>query len=86
MDNAVTEPRIVTCSRCGRTAEGLVRPPLGGAVGRLVYENVCQQCWNEWFEQSVNVINHYGLNPAIREDREQLYEVMVDYLGLQGKR
>jgi len=55
-------------------------------VGRLVYENVCQQCWNEWFEQSVNVINHYGLNPAIREDREQLYEVMVDYLGLQGKR
>ena len=37
---------------------------------------------NEWFEQSVGVINHYGLNPALREDRQQLYEVMKEFLAL----
>jgi len=30
----------------------------------------------------VLVINHYGLNPALREDRQRLYEVMREFLGL----
>ena len=50
-----------------------------------MYENTCQSCWDEWFEQSVNVINHYGLNPALREHREQLYDVMKEFLNLTGK-
>lgn len=81
----MAEPSLVTCTRCGGTAAGLLRPPLSGEVGLLVYENVCQDCWNEWFEQSVNVINHYGLNPALREHRMQLYDVMKEFLGLQGR-
>lgn len=76
--------RLVTCRRCGREAPGLPRPPLAGDVGRLVFDHVCQDCWNDWFEQSVLVINHYGLNPAIREQRQQLYDVMKEYLGLTG--
>jgi len=43
---------------------------------------VCQSCWNEWFEQSINVINHYGLNPALREHRAQLYDVMCEFFNL----
>ncbi len=81
----MAESRLLTCSRCGQTAGGLARSPLAGDVGRMVYDNVCQECWNEWFEQSVNVINHYGLNPALREHREQLYDVMKEFLGLKGK-
>jgi Fe-S cluster biosynthesis and repair protein YggX len=73
---------MVTCRRCAEDAVGLPRPPLAGDIGQLVFENVCQGCWNEWFEQSVLVINHYGLNPAIREERQQLYEVMKEFLGL----
>jgi Fe-S cluster biosynthesis and repair protein YggX len=60
----------------------LATPPLAGDIGQLVYENVCQNCWNEWFDQSVNVINHYGLNPALREHRAQLYEVMREFFNL----
>ena len=80
----MAEARVVTCARCGATAEGLPRAPLSGDVGRLVYEHTCQECWNEWFEQSVNVINHYGLNPALQDHRLQLYEVMKEFLGLEG--
>ena len=81
----MAESRVIICTRCGATAAGLARPPLAGDVGGLVYENVCQECWNEWFEQSVNVINHYGLNPALREHRQQLYEVMKEFFGLEGR-
>ena len=62
----MAEAHFVQCSRCGKTSDGLGRAPLAGDVGKLVYDHVCQQCWNEWFEQSVGVINHYGLNPALR--------------------
>jgi Fe-S cluster biosynthesis and repair protein YggX len=81
----MTETRLVTCSRCGETAPGLARPPLSGDIGRLVFDNVCQDCWTAWFEQSVGVINHYGLNPALREDRQRLYEVMKEYLNLEDR-
>ncbi len=81
----MTQTRTVTCARCGDTAPGLTQPPLSGAVGQVVFENICQVCWADWFEQSVNVINHYSLNPALREHREQLYEVMREFLNLTGK-
>ena len=80
----MTQTRTILCARCGETNAGLPRPPLAGGVGQLVYEHTCQSCWDEWFEQSVNVINHYGLNPALREHREQLYDIMKEFLNLTG--
>jgi len=81
----VAEGRTVTCSRCGDEGPGLARPPLSGDVGRQVYEQVCQTCWSEWFEQQITVINHYGLTPAVPEDRRQLYEVMREFLALKNE-
>jgi len=80
----MTETRVVTCKRCGDAKPGLARAPLAGEIGQLVYANTCQDCWADWFEQSVGVINHHGLNPAIRDDRLQLYEVMKEFLGLDA--
>ncbi len=80
----MAQVHMVTCSRCGLHKPGLAQPPLAGDVGQQVFANVCQECWNLWFEQSVLVINHYGLNPAIREQRQQLYDVMKEFLGLTG--
>jgi Fe-S cluster biosynthesis and repair protein YggX len=80
----MTDGYVVKCSRCGLSAPGLARPPLAGDIGTLVYEHVCQDCWNAWYEQSVGVINHYGLNPALRDDRLRLYEVMKEFLALES--
>ena len=74
--------RLVDCVRCLETKPGLDRPPLSGDIGREVFENVCRDCWAAWFEQSVNVINHFGLTPALPEHRQQLYEVMKEFLNL----
>ena len=78
----MTEQRTVICSRCGETKPGLTNAPLSGEIGRQVYEEACQDCWDAWFEQSVNVINHYELTPALPEHRRQLYEIMKEFLNL----
>ena len=71
----------VTCVRCGvsRTGAGRVLP---GAIGDDIEQRVCAECWSEWLAQQIRVINHYGLRPAMREDREKLYEFTREFLGL----
>ena len=72
----------VTCSRCGNTRAGAgqvgLPEPLGGEIAR----SVCADCWKEWVAQQIRVINHYGLKPAVREDREKLYAFTREFLNL----
>ncbi|HET8567841.1 MAG TPA: Fe(2+)-trafficking protein [Candidatus Limnocylindria bacterium] len=72
----------VTCSRCGQTRDGAGKVGLPGTLGAAVEENVCAQCWQEWLQTQIRVINHYGLRPALREDREKLYELTREFFGL----
>jgi Fe-S cluster biosynthesis and repair protein YggX len=71
----------VTCARCGQTRAGAGRV-LPGTIGDEIEQRVCAQCWTEWLAQQIRVINHYGLRPALREDREKLYDFTRDFLGL----
>ncbi len=74
----------VVCVRCGNTrasAEGVTLP---GDLGDQIRGRVCDVCWKEWLQTQIRVINHYGLQPAKREDREKLYELTRDYLGLNA--
>lgn len=72
----------VTCVRCGQTREGAGRVGLPGALGEEIERQVCAECWREWVAQQIKVINHHGLRPAVREDREKLYEFTRQYLNL----
>jgi len=72
----------VGCARCGRQAQALEAPPMGGHYGRLVWEHVCAECWQEWREMSMRLIAHYGLNMGNPLHRQQLRQVMCDFLHL----
>ena len=72
----------VTCSRCGRETDGLPRAPLSGKLGQDILANVCQSCWREWTQESVNIINHTGLQPVDPSDRQRLYQLLREYLKL----
>jgi Fe-S cluster biosynthesis and repair protein YggX len=74
----------VTCARCGETRPSAGRV-LPGAVGDEIEARVCAQCWTEWLAQQIRVINHYGLRPALREDREKLYDFTREFLGLTAR-
>ena len=64
-----------------RTGAGKVGLP--GTLGAEVEEKVCAECWSEWLATQVRVINHYGLRPHLREDREKLYGLTREFLNLQ---
>ncbi len=53
--------RFVNCVKLGRRLPGLDKPPFPGELGERIYENISQQAWNMWKQQSVVLINHYGL-------------------------
>ncbi|HKY50929.1 MAG TPA: Fe(2+)-trafficking protein [Candidatus Limnocylindria bacterium] len=72
----------VSCVRCGQTRAGAGRV-LPGDIGDEIERRVCAQCWSEWLAQQIRVINHYGLRPALREDRDKLYDFTREFLGLE---
>ncbi len=72
----------VTCARCGNTRDGAGKVGLPGALGDDIEERVCAECWTEWLTTQVRVINHYGLRPAVKEDRERVYTLTREFLNL----
>jgi Fe-S cluster biosynthesis and repair protein YggX len=75
----------IVCSRCGGTKEALAAPPIPGVLGDSVYRHICSECWGEWIETSIRVINHYQLHPASKEHREKLFDFMRDFLKLPAE-
>ena len=72
-------PRMVMCVKLGRELPGLEKPPFPGQLGQRIYENVSQQAWDMWPDQSTLIINHYGLNMADPEARKILREQMEEF-------
>ena len=73
---------MIQCVKCGAEAEQMEQLPLGGAIGRQVQAQVCEDCWNEWKAQQILVINHYGLMLHITEHRQQLLGMMKEFLNM----
>jgi Fe-S cluster biosynthesis and repair protein YggX len=55
---------------------------LPGTLGDDIERSVCAECWKEWVQTQIRVINHYGLRPAVKEDRERLYGLTREFFGL----
>ena len=72
----------VTCARCAQTREGAGKVGLPGSLGAEVEERICAECWSEWLATQIRVINHYGLRPAVKEDRDKLYGFTREFLNL----
>jgi Fe-S cluster biosynthesis and repair protein YggX len=73
---------VVRCARCGQEREGAGNVGLPGSLGADIEARICGECWKEWLSTQIRVINHYGLRPAQREDREKLYELTREFLQL----
>jgi Fe-S cluster biosynthesis and repair protein YggX len=73
----------ITCAKCGKQAEAMADPPLVGQRGLTIQQRICPECWKEWVDQSVLIINHYGIQVADPAQRQQLYRVMAEFLNLK---
>jgi len=66
--------RVVKCVKLGREAEGLDFPPLPGALGKRIWENVSKEAWQMWQAQQTRLINENRLNLADARARKYLLE------------
>jgi tetratricopeptide (TPR) repeat protein len=51
----------VLCKRCGKVGPKLAKPPMRGAFGQEIYENVCSDCWRAAIAVGTKVINELRL-------------------------
>jgi Fe-S cluster biosynthesis and repair protein YggX len=73
---------VFACARCGATEPRLERPPFGGAFGAEIAEQVCANCWAEWRQAEVMVINELRLNFMDPEAQATLTTHMREFLAL----
>lgn len=76
----------VQCSRCAEQKPRMSAPPVPGKTGREVQENVCADCWAEWQNMEVMVINELRLNFMDPKSQDVLDEHMRKFFFLDGGR
>jgi Fe-S cluster biosynthesis and repair protein YggX len=76
--------RTVICSKYKKELPGLEKPPFGGEMGKVIFEKVSAQAWNEWNKDvQIKVLNEYRLNMADPRDYQVLVDQMKRFLGLE---
>lgn len=76
--------RLVKCSKFGEEAIGLDRPPFPGEVGRLIFENVSKQAWDQWKNDiQIKLLNEYRLNMGDLDDYKVMVTQMLQFFNLE---
>ncbi len=70
------------CQRTGRPGSRLPSPPMRGALGEWIYENISAETWQEWIGQGTKVINELRLDFSREEDQRTYDQYMCEYLGI----
>jgi Fe-S cluster biosynthesis and repair protein YggX len=75
----------IQCVRCGaENADPLAAPPFRDELGQRVLREICRDCWEEWKQRQMLLINHFGLNVRDSEAREFLRRNLRDFLFDEG--
>ncbi|GGX93776.1 oxidative damage protection protein [Vogesella fluminis] len=76
--------RMVNCVKLGREAEGMDFPPLPGALGQRILENVSKEAWQGWLRYQTMLINENRLSLADARARQYLAAQLEAYFFGQG--
>lgn len=76
--------RTVNCVVLKQEAEGLVRPPWPGELGKRIFDNVSKEGWQRWVDHQTMLINEYRLNALDPNARRFLAEEMEKFLFGDG--
>ncbi len=80
-DDAAARGSFV-CRRTGRAGSRLPEPPLRGAIGQWIFENISAETWRAWIGQGTKVINELRLDFSKEKDQEAYDKHMREYLGI----
>ncbi len=73
-----------TCRSTGRPGMQLPDPPMRGALGQWIYENISAETWAAWIGQGTKVINELRLDFSREEDQQVFDQHMCEFLGIDA--
>ena len=72
-----------SCVRCRRDdVARLEAAPIPGPLGEEVRTKICNDCWNEWLQAEIMVINEFRLNFMEPRANEILVRHLREFLAL----
>ena len=75
---------MVTCVKLGREDEGLDYPPLPGALGMQIYNNVSKEAWEQWKHLQTMIVNENRLSMADPRARKWLMDQIEAHFFGEG--
>ena len=76
--------RMVHCIKLGKEAEGLDFAPVPGELGRLIFESVSKEAWQQWQRHQTMLLNENRLSLADARARKYLQAQMEQYFFGDG--
>ena len=73
--------RNVFCRKNQKEMEGLNNPPMPGARGQDIYDNISKAAWNEWQSQQTMLINEKHLSLMDPSNRKYLQAQMEHFFN-----
>lgn len=73
--------RMVICRKYKQELPGLPVPPMPGAKGQALFNDVSQKAWQEWLKHQTMLINEKQLNLLDPNARSYLNEQMDKFLS-----
>jgi len=73
--------RTVFCKKYKEERQGLDMPPMPGAQGQAIFDNVSKQAWEEWMQHQTMLINEKRLSMMDPTDRSYLDEQRDKFLS-----
>ena len=68
------------CIRCGKKNEPLGYAPVPNELGTRISEEICKDCWKEWQQKQMQLINHFGLDVTNPDAHQFLFDNMIKKL------
>ena len=75
----------IECARCLKATSPLDRAPMPGPLGQEILARTCAECWGEWQNMEVMVINELRLNFMDPKAQDILAQHLREFLQLDGK-
>lgn len=73
--------RTVFCRKFQKEMEGLQSPPMPGAKGQDIYDNISKEAWEEWQAQQTMLINEKHLSLMDPNTRKYLQAQMERFFN-----
>ncbi len=79
----MTEQRMVMCRKLGKELPGMKRVPYKNELGQRIYNEISQQAWDQWLQDSVKFINTYRVDLASTEGQKFMLKQASVYFGFE---